>query len=79
MKDLMLISDFLTEHEVLKPCPFCGATPTHVRLTQGTKWGNVVCCCEGPEARTDYGKPAEWVPDAIKEWNRRTPHESEGK
>lgn len=77
MTDLVRIADFTPDHAALKPCPFCGETPTHARLTQGTKWGNVVCCCEGPETRTGYADPAEWIPDAIEEWNRRAPQETE--
>lgn len=58
------------------PCPFCGQTPdvsnpaTFV-ADQGGKWGHIVCCCAGPEVRTDY-KPLEyWKQDAIDAWNKR--------
>lgn len=60
----------------IKPCPFCGLTPniddeSSFRSSQGGKWGNVVCCCEGPEVRTNYKPLESWKEDAIKEWNRR--------
>lgn len=60
----------------LKPCPFCGETPDvsseHTfQTTQGTKWGSVVCCCYGPEARTGYGPPKDWAKYAVEEWNKR--------
>lgn len=62
----------------LKPCPFCGETPDiESELTfqsnQGTKWGFVVCCCQGPEVRTGYGPLEDWREDAIEEWNTRAP------
>lgn len=62
----------------LLPCPFCGTTPdidnpATFQTNQGTKWGFVVCCCNGPEVRTGYQEASEWRDDAIKEWNTRVP------
>ena len=60
----------------LKPCPFCGETPDALneatfQSDQGTKWGFVVCCCNGPEVRTGYCPVEEWKQDAIDAWNTR--------
>ena len=60
----------------LKPCPFCGETPdAHEEWTfqsnQGSKWGFVVCCCQGPEVRTDYKDVEHWREEAIQAWNER--------
>ncbi len=72
MSGLYLISDFVAGQTLLR-CPFCGEVPTHVRETQGTKWGNVTCCCEGPEVRTGYETPDKWITFAIEAWNERKP------
>lgn len=59
----------------LKPCPFCGQTPdedSHY-VNQGTKWGGILCCIEGPEVRTGYKPWPHWKDAAVKEWNTRTP------
>jgi hypothetical protein len=60
----------------IKDCPFCGNTPdiedpNTFRVTQGGKWGALICCSEGPEVRTSYAPSTEWRKDAIKEWNSR--------
>ena len=60
------------------PCPFCGQTPdinddAHFKVTQGGKWGSLVCCCEGPEVRTGYQELSHWKAAAIEEWNTRVP------
>ena len=62
----------------LKPCPFCGETPdvndpATFQMNQGTKWGFVVCCCNGPEVRTEYQPVEHWKAEAIAAWNRRAP------
>jgi len=63
-------------NEKLKPCPFCGDVPdvdnpATFQSNQGTKWGFVVCCCNGPEVRTGYGPVDEWKAEAIAAWNQR--------
>jgi len=55
----------------LKPCPFCGNTPSTFDTNQGTKWGFVVCCIQGPEVRTSYKPEEHWREDAIRSWNDR--------
>lgn len=60
----------------LLPCPFCGAVPDidnplTFQSDQGTKWGHVVCCCQGPEVRTGYESIEKWRDDAITAWNTR--------
>jgi hypothetical protein len=58
------------------PCPFCGAVPdsdnngTFDTICAG-KWGFVVCCCQGPEVRTNYHELEHWKQDAIDAWNER--------
>jgi hypothetical protein len=57
----------------LKPCPFCGVTPdedSHY-TNQGTKWGGILCCIEGPEVRTSYKAWPFFKQDAIDAWNDR--------
>ena len=57
----------------LKPCPFCGVTPdedSHY-INQGTKWGGILCCIEGPEVRTSYKAWPFFKQDAIDAWNDR--------
>lgn len=66
----------MTEKLKLRECPFCGQTPDIAhpytfQSNQGTKWGYVVCCCQGPEVRTGYGPVEEWRDDAITAWNTR--------
>ena len=60
----------------LLSCPFCGLTPdindpNTFQTNQGTKWGFVVCCCNGPEVRTSYKEASYWRDDAIAAWNTR--------
>lgn len=60
----------------VRPCPFCGDTPdidNHLTFEadQGTKWGHIVCCGQGPEVRTGYQDVEHWRDDAITEWNKR--------
>lgn len=59
--------------EELKPCPFCGETPgpDDYFVNQGTKYGGIQCCCEGPDVRTGYREWPAWKDDAIKAWNIR--------
>jgi hypothetical protein len=59
----------------LKECPFCGRTPNEDDhyTNQGTKWGGIQCCIEGPEVHTEYKKWPHWKEDAIEAWNTRTP------
>jgi len=59
-----------------KPCPFCGdLSPGPLfDLAQGFKWGAIECpscAARGPEVRTNYQEPTEWIEDAIIEWNKR--------
>lgn len=61
----------------IKPCPFCGSVPDAdnpltFQSNQGDKWGFVVCCCNGPEIRTEYGPWKSWRQDAIDAWNTRS-------
>ncbi len=61
----------------LLPCPFCGETPDindplTFQMPMTSKWGCVVCCCNGPEVRTGYMKVENWKWKAIKEWNTRS-------
>lgn len=59
----------------LKSCPFCGETPdaeSHY-VNQGTKWGGIQCCIEGPEVRTNYKEWPAWKDNAIEAWNTRVP------
>lgn len=58
------------------PCPFCGQTPdidnpATFDADQGDKWGHIVCCCSGPEVRTNYMPLEYWKQDAINAWNER--------
>jgi Lar family restriction alleviation protein len=60
----------------LEPCPFCGTTPdvnnpATFQSDGGSKWGFVVCCCHGPEIRTNYRPVEEWRDKAISAWNKR--------
>jgi Lar family restriction alleviation protein len=60
----------------LLPCPFCGETPNPddpltFQMNQGDKWGFVVCCCQGPEVRTEYHTLEHWKQKAIDAWNTR--------
>lgn len=60
-------------------CPFCGRTdldPTVdgvFQLTDGYKWGAVVCCIRGPEVQTAYKELDHWRQAAIDAWEDRTP------
>lgn len=59
-----------------KPCPFCGKIPDLANdssfwLDEAGKWGAIQCCCVGPEVRTGYLPIAEWMADALSEWNKR--------
>ena len=64
----------MSDHK-FKQCPFCGYNGRYLdfEMTQGTKWGNVICpdCqAKGPEVRTGYQETA-WHEDAVDEWNKR--------
>lgn len=57
----------------LLPCPFCGNIPdgdSHY-INQGTKWGGILCCIEGPDVRTDYKPWPHFKTEAIAAWNTR--------
>ena len=59
----------------IKPCPFCGATPTidndAVFGLESAKYGYVTCCINGPTVRTSYKPVSFWKADAIASWNDR--------
>lgn len=60
----------------LKPCPFCGSTPSedsHTLTDGGFKYGAIACGCGaiGPDVRTGYKQWPEWKEAAVAEWNER--------
>jgi len=57
----------------LKPCPFCGDIPgpDSFDFTDCSKWGAVMCCCNGPQVRTGYKKEGAWRDGARIAWNTR--------
>ena len=67
------MTDTVKKHSKLKDCPFCGEVPPKdsYYVNQGTKWGGVQCCIDGPEVRTGYQNWPAWKQDAIEAWNTR--------
>ncbi|WAW38802.1 Lar family restriction alleviation protein [Pseudomonas aeruginosa] len=62
--------------EELKPCPFCGETPSedsYAHADGGYKYGAISCSCGviGPDVRTGYKKWPEWRDSAVTAWNER--------
>lgn len=60
----------------MKPCPFCGSTPSedsHTLTDGGFKYGAIACGCGaiGPDVRTGYKQWPEWKEAAVAEWNER--------
>lgn len=58
--------------EVLKPCPFCNATPEIISASNGIRWAAPNCGCI--EAAFDYE-----VLVKLDVWNRRAPDEQDAR